>query len=265
LAGHRHADVVVIGGSTGGVAAALAAANTGKRVILTEETDWIGGQLTSQAVPPDEHPWIEQFGCTASYREFRNGVRDYYKRMFPVLPGPRSAIHFNPGNAIVSSISHEPRAALAVLRDMLALYIHNGRLTVLEKHKVESAEVEGDQIRSVTVRNAETGDSHVLTAAYFLDATDEGELLPLANIEYITGSESIAQTGEPHALSGDPDPSDMQAITWCFAMDHIDGDDFTIGKPEQYDFWRQYQADFWPDKMLSWSGLGSPYIGANPL
>src|SRR5437667_465258 len=55
----RRADVVVVGGGTGGVAAALAAARAGLRVILTEETDWVGGQLTSQAVPPDEHPWIE--------------------------------------------------------------------------------------------------------------------------------------------------------------------------------------------------------------
>src|SRR5205823_1058555 len=53
------ADLVIIGGSLGGCAAALAAARNGLRVILTEETDWIGGQLTSQAVPPDENPWIE--------------------------------------------------------------------------------------------------------------------------------------------------------------------------------------------------------------
>src|SRR5947199_10288236 len=58
------ADVVIIGGGTGGCAAALAAARGGARVVMTEETDWIGGQLTSQAVPPDEHPWIESFGCT---------------------------------------------------------------------------------------------------------------------------------------------------------------------------------------------------------
>lgn len=69
-----YADVAVIGGGLGGCAAALAAAKRGKRVVLTEETYWIGGQLTSQAVPPDEHPWIEQFGCTRSYRQFRNGV-----------------------------------------------------------------------------------------------------------------------------------------------------------------------------------------------
>jgi NADPH-dependent 2,4-dienoyl-CoA reductase/sulfur reductase-like enzyme len=48
-------DIVVIGGGLGGTSAALAAAKAGMRVIVTEETDWLGGQLTSQAVPPDEH------------------------------------------------------------------------------------------------------------------------------------------------------------------------------------------------------------------
>ena len=71
------ADVLVVGGGLGGVAAALAAARAGRSVILTEEFDWLGGQLTSQAVPPDEHSWIEQFGATASYRELRDGIRDY--------------------------------------------------------------------------------------------------------------------------------------------------------------------------------------------
>jgi len=61
-------DCAVVGGGTGGVAAALAAARLGASVVMTEETDWIGGQLTAQAVPPDEHPWIESTGATASYR-----------------------------------------------------------------------------------------------------------------------------------------------------------------------------------------------------
>lgn len=60
-----NADVIVLGGGTGGFAAALAAARMGKKAIFTEQTDWIGGQLTSQAVPPDEHKWIEEFGCTS--------------------------------------------------------------------------------------------------------------------------------------------------------------------------------------------------------
>jgi NADPH-dependent 2,4-dienoyl-CoA reductase/sulfur reductase-like enzyme len=60
--------VLVAGGGLGGVAAALAAAARGADVVLVEEMPWLGGQLTSQAVPLDEHPWIERFGATARYR-----------------------------------------------------------------------------------------------------------------------------------------------------------------------------------------------------
>src|SRR3954454_15770862 len=79
-----HADIAIIGGGVGGVAAALAAARAGRRVILSEETDWIGGQLTQQAVPPDEHPWIESFGVTRSYRRLRDGMRAYYREHYPL-------------------------------------------------------------------------------------------------------------------------------------------------------------------------------------
>jgi NADPH-dependent 2,4-dienoyl-CoA reductase/sulfur reductase-like enzyme len=72
-----NADLVIIGGGIGGCAAALAAVRNGLQVILSEETDWIGGQFTQQAVPPDEHPWIEIFGATRSYREFRSQITDY--------------------------------------------------------------------------------------------------------------------------------------------------------------------------------------------
>lgn len=252
---HEHAEVVIIGGSTGGVSAALAAAKAGRTVILTEETDWIGGQLTSQAVPPDEHPWIEQFGCTASYREFRSKVRQHYKLHFPFSNEATKGLVFNPGNAIVSQISHEPRTALAVLREMLAPYLHSGRLKVLERHIVKLVEVNGDRIVSIQVRDLDAGEAVILTGEYYLDATDEGDILPLAGVEYVTGAESVSQTGEPHALPGEADPMDMQAITWCFAMDHLEGEDHTIQRPEQYHFWRQYKASFWPDQQLSWMGL----------
>lgn len=56
------ADIVIIGGGLGGCAAAMAACRNGLRAILTEETDWIGGQLSQQGVPPDEHQWIETNG-----------------------------------------------------------------------------------------------------------------------------------------------------------------------------------------------------------
>ena len=53
------ADLVVAGAGMGGCACALGALRNGLSVIMTEETDWIGGQLTQQGVPFDEHRWIE--------------------------------------------------------------------------------------------------------------------------------------------------------------------------------------------------------------
>jgi hypothetical protein len=249
-----HADIAVIGGGLGGFAAALAAASMGKNVILTEETEWIGGQVTSQGVPPDEHPWIETAGCTRTYRQFRDEVRNYYRSHFPLTEDARSARHLNPGSASVSRISHEPRTALAVLTQMAAPYVHSGRLVILLRHMANSVETEGDSIRSVTVRCLESGDLLTIVAPYVLDATECGDLLPMAGAEYVTGAESREQTGEPHALEGAPNPMDMQAITHCFAVDYREGEDHTIGKPADYAFWRSYRPDFWPAPMLDWIG-----------
>ncbi|TMW72279.1 FAD-dependent oxidoreductase [Alteribacter natronophilus] len=245
-------DVMIIGGGVGGAAAALSAARSGKKVVMTEEEKWIGGQLTSQAVPPDEHPWIEQFGCTATYRDFRNRVREYYKQHYPLTPEARRKQNLNPGNGWVSRLCHEPKVALAVLHDMLAPYESSGKVEILHKHRITGAETEGDLIKTVTVRNLETGSDVILEAPYFLDATECGDVLPAAGVEYVTGAESIEQTGEPSALE-EADPLDMQAVSVCFALDYKEGEDHTIEKPEDYEFWKEYEPDFWPDKLLSWT------------
>lgn len=63
----RRADLVVIGGGLGGVAASLTAARLGLHVLLTEADPWLGGQLTVQGVPPDESKWVESHPNSASY------------------------------------------------------------------------------------------------------------------------------------------------------------------------------------------------------
>jgi hypothetical protein len=244
----------VIGGGCGGCAAALAAARAGWRVILSEETDWIGGQLTQQAVPPDEHPWIESFGATRSYRRFRNLVRDAYRRNYPLTPAARATDHFNPGNGNVSKLCHEPRVALAVLQDMLAPHVSGGRLLPLLSHKAISADVAGDRVRSVTVRNLLSGRETVLQAPYIIDATELGDLLPLTKTEYAIGFESQKETGEPHAPV-EAQPHNHQAFTCCFAMDYLPDQDHTIARPREYEFWRQYVPTMrpaWPGPLLSW-------------
>lgn len=243
-------DVLVVGGGLGGVAAALAAARAGRSVILTEEFDWLGGQLTSQAVPPDEHSWIEQFGATASYRELRNGIRDYYRRHYPLTERSRAWTDLNPGAGWVSRLCHEPRVAVAVLDQMLAPYLGSGRLRVLQPYRPVAAETDGDRVTGVTLAHRDRDQRIDVVAPYILDATETGELLPLTGTEYVTGFESQAQTGEPSAPA-EAQPMNMQAVSVCFALDHVDGD-HTIDRPAGYDFWRDYKPDFWGDRLLSW-------------
>ncbi|MBB2746249.1 UNVERIFIED_ORG: hypothetical protein FHR35_006117 [Microbispora rosea subsp. rosea] len=244
------ADALVVGGGLGGVAAALALLRAGRTVVLTEEHDWLGGQLTSQAVPPDEHSWVERFGVTASYRALRDGIRRYYRDHYPLTERSRAWRELNPGAGHVSRLCHEPRVAVAVIEAMLAPYRGSGRLRVLQPYRPVAAEVDGDRVTSVTVEHRDGGGRTTVTAPYVLDATETGELLPMTGTEYVTGFESQAETGEPSAPA-EAQPLNMQAVSVCFAIDHVDGD-HTIDRPASYGFWREYQPPFWGDRLLSW-------------
>ncbi|MET7402537.1 FAD-dependent oxidoreductase, partial [Dactylosporangium sp. NPDC005572] len=241
------ADVLVVGGGLGGVAAALAALRAGRSVVLTEEFDWLGGQLTSQAVPPDEHSWVEQFGVTASYRALREGIRAYYRRHYPLTDAARRWTHLNPGAGGVSRLCHEPAVAKAVIEAMLLPYQSGGRLHILQPYRPVSADTDGDRVTAVTV--AGNGHEVTITARYVIDATETGELLPLTGTEYVTGFEAQEETGEPSAPQT-AQPMNMQAVSVCFAIDHVDGD-HTIDKPASYDFWRAYTPPFWGGPLLS--------------
>jgi hypothetical protein len=248
-------DVLIVGGGFGGCAAAISAASMGKRVVLTEETDWLGGQATSQAVPPDEHPWIESFGCTRRYREFRNRTRDYYRRNYPLTAEARAAVPFNPGGGTVSRICAEPRVYLAAIYEMMAPAILSGRLTILLEHVPVYAETNGNRVCSVTLTDRRTGDNCTVEAPYILDATELGDLLPMTGTEYVSGAESKAETGEPHAADKAA-PDNVQALTWCFAVGYDPCGNHVIDKPATYNFWRDYVptlAPAWSGPLLSWT------------
>lgn len=250
-------DILIVGGGVGGCAAALAATEAGFRAVLTEETDWIGGQLTVQAVPPDEHGWIERFGCTASYRQFRNRVRGYYRAYYPLTAEARANEFLNPGNGWVSPLCHEPRVALAVLNGMLAPRLSAAHLTLLTQHQPLGADVTGDRVRSVLFLDKSDGQHVAISARVVLDATETGDLLPLAKAEYVTGAEGRDQTGEPSAPR-EAQPDNTQAISVCLALDYRPGEDHTIERPEQYAFWRSFRPELeppWPGPLLSWTAL----------
>lgn len=235
------ADVLIIGGSLGGVAAALAAARMGRTVIMTEETASIGGQI-AQGVPLDEHPWIERHGRTQSYAGFREGVRAYYRRHYPLTAAARADRTLNPGAGWVSGLCFEPRVGLAVLDEMLAPHLSAGRIVILARHRPVAVDMDGDFARAVTVLDETNGVQRSLAASYILDATELGDLLELGKIESVIGAESRAETSEPLAVDGPAEPHEQMVFTHVFAMDHFQGEEHVIAKPRDYDFWKQAKS-----------------------
>ncbi|HEY4552358.1 MAG TPA: FAD-dependent oxidoreductase [Bacillaceae bacterium] len=244
------ADLLIAGGGLGGCAAAAAACAKGLSVVLTEETDWIGGQVTSQAVPLDEHKWIEKFGSTRRYREYREKVRQFYLRNLPLKEELLQSEKLNPGNALVSNLSHDPRVSVLVLNEMLSPYLISGQLRIHYHTVVKHVNRTGKKVTSVVLQHINGAETEI-EAAYIIDATEAGDLLPLANIQYVTGSESRKETGEPHA-GEESNLSNIQAFTYVLAMEYREGENHVIDEPEMYSFWKTFQPDFWPDKTLSY-------------
>lgn len=248
-------DILIVGGGTGGCAAAMAATHMGYRVIMTEETSWLGGQLTSQAVPPDEHPWIESHGCTRRYREFRNRVRQYYREFLPLKRASHDNPKLNPGDGWVSRLCFEPRVGVAVLESMLAPARAQGLLKVFLHTVPVGVSVEGDTISEVEFLDLFDGDSWTCKARFVLDATELGDLLALSNTEYRTGAEGRDVFGELHAPETS-NPGDIQGFTWCMAVGFDQGGNHVIEKPEQYEYWRDYAPQMtppWPNKLFDWT------------
>ena len=207
----------------GGCAAALAACRLGASVIMTEPTDWIGGQVSQQGVPPDEHRWIETIGGTASYSRYRQLIREHYRKHYRLTKSAQKSVYLNPGNGAVSRICHEPKVSLSVLQSMLAPDVAQGKLKILLNTEPVSAAVDGDRIRSLRCINRNQNEPMDLVAEIFIDASEEGDLLPISGTEYVIGAESQQQTGEPRAPA-ESNPANIQALTYCYAIDHLEGE-----------------------------------------
>lgn len=212
-------DVLIAGAGLGGVAAALAAARAGCRVLVTDAGDRVGGQVTAQAVSAlDEHPMIEVPGTISrSYRAFREGVRDVYRRRHPQL---RDTAALNPGGGWVSGLCFEPTVGQRVLEGMLRTA--GDGVAVRLGAGVAAVTRTGDRVTGARV--AGVGE---VRAAVVLDATPLGELLPLA--------------GAPWQAGADGRGGGTQACTVPFAVEHRPGEDHTIPRPEGYETLRDAQ------------------------
>ena len=227
-------DILVLGGGLGGCAAAIRAARQGHKVCLTEANPWLGGQLTAQGVSAlDEHQYIEHAGTTALYSELREQIRNRYRERYQLSDKALAAPFFNPGDNWGNHLCCEPRAALAALLSMLLPQIEAGRLQIFYYAHLLSAELTGTSINTVTVAQPDFTRQLRFHAAYYLDATELGDLLPLL--------ESPGAHDTPSQQTDGPHPTAHLTFSYPFAVDFRPNEKHTIPTPPDYAYNREHQ------------------------
>jgi hypothetical protein len=164
-------DVVVAGAGTGGIGAAVQAGRMGARVLLLEETDYIGGQAAAAGVSTID-VGTETYN-EGLYREFENKIRAFYKSRNVPTWWPYC----------VTSSCFGPKE----IRDILTGMINNvGGITLKTRTKVTSVQKSGSQITGVTLSSGESISTKVL-----IDATEYGDVIPLTGASYRVGNDLL--------------------------------------------------------------------------
>ncbi|MCK5134208.1 MAG: FAD-dependent oxidoreductase [Bacteroidales bacterium] len=243
-------DVVVYGGTSAGVVAAVKTARMGKSVVLIEPGKHLGG-LSSGGL-----------GATDIGNKAAVGgmAREYYERVFQ---------HYNPASDSTGTMwTFEPHVAEKIFNDMVdeeKIHVHlEERLDLINGVKKS-----GNRIRKIRMESGLT-----FSAKMFIDATYEGDLMAKADVSYTVGRESVKIYGEslngvqtaqakyhqfknpvdPYRLTGEPKSGLLPGIqddggpgkegsgdhriqAYCFRMclTNVPGNRIPFPKPESYD------------------------------
>jgi hypothetical protein len=221
-------DVVIAGGTTAAFAAAVSSAESGARTALIEPTNWVGGQLTASAVPAVDEAWhritdpkTKQVYNVASIARSRPNMTPNFRAMLDATG--------NPGAGWVSNYCFQPKDfldehllpleeklkdKLVVFRDTVIksvdAYPVTGRIrSITAIHRTPKAGVgwkgydralSEDLIDWYSPKDSPRFTKSVLTfegsialghSTVFIDATEWGEVLALANAPYLQGVETV--------------------------------------------------------------------------
>lgn len=184
----RTYDLVVYGGTSGGVAAAVQARRMGKSVVLIEPGRHLGG-LSSGGLGATDIGNKAAIGGIS--REFYRRVKAHYAR-------PESWVHEKPEDYRDPRLAagddamwtFEPKVAEQIFRDMAA---EAGVEVVFEQRldRAQGVQVESGRIVAISMEQGPTYRGH-----YFIDATYEGDLMAAAGVKYHVGREANAVYGE---------------------------------------------------------------------
>jgi len=213
-----YTDVLVVGGTTGGIAAALQTAKMGANTVVVEHTPWLGGMLSAAAV-----------SCTDGNHELRSGIWESFRQALYK--------HYKSNNLFtgwVSETCFEPHVADSIFK----AWVHaRPNMQVYYHWYFDKAIMEGNTIKGAVFENVR-GQKLTVYAKRVIDATDLGDVYAAAGAAYDLGTEDSTQSGEKIA----PGKSDViQDLTWAAVLkDYGKGANKTIAMPPNYDATKYY-------------------------
>ena len=182
------ADIVVYGGTSAGVAAAVQAARMGKSVVVIEPGRHVGG-LTSGGLG-----WTD----SGDKRVVGGLAREFYRRVKRHYDRPEAWVHEKPEQYKFyrkgddAMWTFEPHVAEAIFRAMLA----EEKVPVVFSERLDRAPGKGVKLDGKRITAVVTESGKVFTGRMFLDATYEGDLMAAAGVSYAVGREPNAKYGE---------------------------------------------------------------------
>ncbi len=290
-------DTLVVGGGLAGVATAYEALLGGQTVCLTEITDWLGGQISSQGNSAlDETQYQRRLNhFPRGYQMLRDKVRQVYGRL-------------NPGDCWVSESCFLPYHGHQIVVDLLAEAEQRGNGKLLWFPTTVAKDISltqsGKYIQAVVAIQHSTPNqtspllhkplSYLLEEAYryndgrglektviqfqpkpenrrkppywfIVDATETGEMIALADVPYRLGLDPRSSLN-PSSPVGQNDPYCTQGFTYTFAVENTPFPQPQI-KPPFYDQYASYygydpkRAIAYFDLVFTYRRLWSPQKG----
>lgn len=207
-------DLVIAGAGTGGCGAAIQAARMGAKVLLLDETDYIGGQMNAAAVTS-----MDEGGT--SVRE-----RGLYKELVERIETHYAKSGINAETAYwFGHIGVEPRIGREILHQMLA----EAKVDVSLRSAVVKVSKEGDRVTGAEIEVVTDAGKTVkaVKSKFLVDATEWGDVLPLAGARYRAGNLTSDQIKPDTKLQD----IRIQDITWTAVVKQ-----YPNGVPEELKF-----------------------------
>lgn len=183
--GAERFDVVVYGGTPGGIAAALTAARAGRAVALVEYHKHLGGMSASGLGKSD-----------IDTREAIGGVfNEFVERVYRHYVNTYGQGHENV-KVSQNGYTYEPSVAERIFEEMV---VAESRIKVYRNHRLTEVVRSGSKVTAIGISNRQTASDVELRGSVFIDGTYEGDLAAFAGASYRVGREARAEFNELHA------------------------------------------------------------------